>query len=260
VPIEDLTSCRLATCADFVLLRSRFKEYAWDAKDTHLLTLKYPGVIFPEGQAWGLKQMGNLFCIDRIQRSGARKILEVGAGFNLYFDRRLGAEYEYWMIDEAGFYEADVFAAAQKRRLHTRFVNGLLGEFSKDLSNEYFDVVFSVSVLEHLPLNRIDPACQDMFRLLKHGGYVVHSVDLSPASTKTHGVKYLQALRDTGFIFHSPPQIEWHFHTDPERQILLEPLSLVYRFYGGYQEDFSATSQNLHNFHTGTLLICGWKP
>lgn len=51
-----------------------------------------------------------------------------------------------------------------------------LGEFSNQLSSEQFDVVFSISVVEHL--ENIDPFFEDGLRILKPGGLWLHAIDL----------------------------------------------------------------------------------
>jgi SAM-dependent methyltransferase len=51
-----------------------------------------------------------------------------------------------------------------------------LGDFSDELRPEQFDVVFSVSVIEHI--NDIKPFFEDGLRILKSGGLWLHAIDL----------------------------------------------------------------------------------
>jgi SAM-dependent methyltransferase len=249
---------RLATCADLIKHKCRYQKYWWNEKDIYLLTLKYPGVVFPEGQSWGLKQMGNLFCVDKIIQTKANQILELGAGFNLYFDRRFGKECEYWMADKSGFYEDDVFEVALKRRTNTYYIDTFLGEFSKDLPENYFDLVFSVSVLEHVALEDIGKVCDDMARIVRPGGFIAHSIDVSPGSTTMYGEKYYQSLKSSGFNLDMDPDIQWTVGLAAKDQILLEPLSLVYTFHHGYQEDLWGVPRVV-NFYSGTILVFAQK-
>ena len=54
-----------------------------------------------------------------------------------------------------------------------------IGSFDKDLPDAYFDLVFSISVVEHI--NEGDDVLQnilnDIDRVLKPGGYSVHCID-----------------------------------------------------------------------------------
>jgi SAM-dependent methyltransferase len=249
---------RLATCADLINHKCRYKKYWWNKKDIHLLTLKYPGVVFPEGQSWGLKQMGNLFCVNKIKQTKAIQILELGAGFNLFFDRRFGKDCEYWMADKSGFYEDDIFEVARKRRTNTNYIDTFLGEFSKDLPDNYFDLVFSVSVLEHVPLEDIDKVCDDMARIVRPGGFIAHSIDVTPGSTSKYGEKYYQCLKSSGFNLGPNHDIQWKVDTASKGQILLEPLSLVYTFHHGYKEDLWEFPRDV-NFYSGTILVFAQK-
>ena len=52
---------RYATCDDLITLKT-----------------KYPQYCFKESHAWGLKQMGTLFCIEKIEQLAPAKMLEVG--------------------------------------------------------------------------------------------------------------------------------------------------------------------------------------
>ena len=53
-----------------------------------------------------------------------------------------------------------------------------MGEFSKKLQDESFDVVFSVSVLEHVPSEKLGDCFADMSRLLPPGGWMLHAIDV----------------------------------------------------------------------------------
>ena len=120
-------------------------------------------------------------------------------------------------------------------------------------------MVFSVSVLEHVPFQDIQNVCKDMFRLVRPGGYIAHSMDVNPNSTKKLTAQYFESLEEAGFIFNSEPEIEWRFDDCRESHILLEPLSIVYTFYGGHHDDIWETPKNVP-FFWGTILIFGQKP
>lgn len=223
------------------------------------LKCKYSNFCFNDENAWGLKQMGTLFCVDTIMTKKAKIILELGGGNNLFFDRRFGDSHEYWMLDRSGFYEAKTFQASQNKRKNTSFVDGLIGDFIEKLPNDYFDLVFSISVLEHVLYENIDNVCKDMYRVLKPGGYIVHSLDLDPKAANTQGKKYLDCLKDSGFVFEQlPSDLEWEFN-HPDKITLLEPLSIVYKYYYRKKDDLWSNPKTVYT-HYGTILVLARKP
>jgi SAM-dependent methyltransferase len=161
--------------------------------------------------------------------------------------------------DDRGFFSAEQLAKTQQRRPHTRFVSTLLGNFSLELPDNHFDMVSSISVLEHIPPKPIKTARQDMFHVLKPGGCRVHSLDISPFTNEVRGKTILSALENCGFMFVEKPRLEWQFSADLKEAILLEPLRIVYTYYGrvsGYSESLKP----LNHYHYGTVLIFVNKP
>lgn len=59
-----------------------------------------------------------------------------------------------------------------------RFVRTFMGDFDPALADASFDVLFSISVIEHVPDEDLAPAFADMARLLKPGGRLLHAIDL----------------------------------------------------------------------------------
>lgn len=62
-----------------------------------------------------------------------------------------------------------------------------MGEFSKDVPEDYFDAMVSISVLEHVPNNGVTPYFQDIARCLKSGGRTFHAVDLFIGDNENRG-------------------------------------------------------------------------
>ena len=104
------------------------------------------------------------------------KILEVGGGKSRILEH-LKNDYECWNLDKfEGLgngpleFEPDVI----------KTVVDLAGNFNKELNDEYFDLVFSISALEHTPINDFDTyrnILADMNRVLKKDGYSFHTID-----------------------------------------------------------------------------------
>jgi hypothetical protein len=70
---------QLATCQQLIELRERYPQY-----------------VFPEEHSWGLKEMGTLFCADKVHALRPQRILEVGVGSSTFFDEHFGTQLDYW--------------------------------------------------------------------------------------------------------------------------------------------------------------------
>ena len=120
---------------------------------------------------WALKAI-----IGRVPRGG--RLLEIGAGHPLVASALAGLGYDVVVIDpyDGRNRGPDSFDAIQAAHPAVRFVRGL---FPQDLRPEHgsFDCIYSISVLEHLPEEGLDEACEAVFRLLAPGGWSIHAVD-----------------------------------------------------------------------------------
>ena len=224
---------RLARVLDLLEYRCRYPHLLFEREDYVKPDSKPPATL-ASSVYYTIKQMGSFYCADHLLQRGPCRMLEVGAGFNQYFPRRFGSEYEYWMVDQAGFYDQELFDKARKLRREHTFVNGLVGDFNPELPDGHFDVTFSISVLEHVPYGDIAKCAEDMFRITKPGGISVHSIDVTPETTKTRGVRWLESFQAAGFQIDPEISLVWSFETPPyEKELLLEPLQSVYESFGG---------------------------
>ena len=56
-------------------------------------------------------------------------------------------------------------------------IRALLGEDTSEIADESFDVVFSISVVEHIPFKQLDAFFDDGMRILRPGGLWIHAID-----------------------------------------------------------------------------------
>jgi SAM-dependent methyltransferase len=110
-------------------------------------------------------------------------MLEIGGGYSriLPFFKD---EIEGWNLDK---FEGVGNGPKQIPKDHEYIlVTENLGVFDDRLPDEYFDLVFSISVLEHInePDDILQNIMRDIDRILKPGGYSVHCIDcrFPPAS------------------------------------------------------------------------------
>ena len=122
---------------DFRSLASRHGDGAFEWEDIYLLGARCHGETMPDGMRWGLKQLGNLHILDYVKKWGCRDILEVGAGFNLYFDRHLPKWANVDVLDDEGFYDKAILDLAVNARKRGRTIYGLLGK-AKDKLTPFF--------------------------------------------------------------------------------------------------------------------------
>ncbi|GAB6094266.1 hypothetical protein JCM14469_05180 [Desulfatiferula olefinivorans] len=232
---------RFATCDDLIGLKC-----------------KYPHLIFDGSNGWGLKQMGYLFVYDLVSTMKGARVLELGAGLSPIFDREIGDRMEYHMADRPGFYDGKTFEASLKARTNTTFHPVFVGEFSMGLDEASFDAVFSISALEHVPPDQIESVCRDMYRIVKPGGKIIHTIDIFGIENKTRiGEAYYEALVDAGFHFEEKPNLSWQW--DREQVYLVEPLDIVYTYYMGMKENPWTHPRKVPG-HSLTITVIAQKP
>lgn len=104
------------------------------------------------------------------------KILEIGGGKSRIINY-LKESYEFWNLDKLeGLGNGPKKINADGFRL----VRDYIGNFNSELKEGYFDFVFSISVMEHLPQDEIKlfkRIVQDINRVLKPGELSLHCVD-----------------------------------------------------------------------------------
>lgn len=104
------------------------------------------------------------------------RLLEIGGGESRIVGE-LKNHYEIWNLDKlqgSGFGPKQIIDPKG-----FRFVKDYIGNFSPLLQDSYFDLIFSISTIEHFPMddNFISKSIIDIQRLLKPGGYSLHCID-----------------------------------------------------------------------------------
>lgn len=247
---------RLARAQDLLNLKGKHQDAWVQEKDMVLNHMTHPDYHFSEDFQWNLKQMGSLFCLDIIKEHKFNKLLELGAGFNIFFDRYFGQKTEYWMVDKDGHYNQPAMTAAKHLRKNTKHINALMGENSEMLSNNYFDILFSISAIEHIDKNEIQSVCDDMYRVLRSGGHCVHALDVHHHETQELGSLWYNCLINSGFSFKEQLDIEWRIGSNTEETTLFQTLNCAF---GGWNK-VNWQNPRVVNYPTGTILINAIKP
>ena len=159
-----------------------FNEYAY-AKKSHLAFLGgLANDFFGHGVDFAsadLKRYQDLLVYAFIRRNiglGTR-ILDIGGGYSRVLSR-LSKEYECWCLDKM---EGQGKGPTDVINTPYRLVRDYMGNFNRELPDGYFDLVFSISTIEHIPFDQpmVHGAfIEDIDRVLKPGGYSLHAVDV----------------------------------------------------------------------------------
>lgn len=240
-------------------LKSRYRDAWLQEEDFVVNKLWNPDFKLREDAYWGLKQMGKLFCWDAIVTHNPTRLLEAGAGFDVSFDRRMRDDQEFWIADSPGFYPQELLDAANKIR-RAKFVPTLMSEFSPELPSDYFDIVFSVSALEHSRLEASSSICKDMFRVMRPGGLSVHSIDTLACHSEHFAHTWYDSFVDAGFEIEGGfGENRWIISPNRGESTLSEPLERVFLNYEGQRDD-PWTNPTMPTGPFGTVLVIAKKP
>ncbi len=136
-----------------------------------------------------------------------KRILEVGGGNSRVLP----------MLDGNRLWNAEKFEGVGNGPVIADEVGGVtviptfMGEFSPDVPE--VDIVFSISVIEHIPFEKYEDAFADMARVLAPKGIMYHAVDLplgdEPIGVAEKRISLLaSAVENAGLKWKEPPAIK----------------------------------------------------
>ncbi len=207
---------------------------------------------------WGIKAHNRPWIEEVGGFSSGQKIIEVGGAYSL-FPHYLQSKYslEAWIADDFGISSGESIWSRwgnpdelPQKYPNINYVFQQFGVFSNSYPDHYFDRVFSVSTLEHIPVKNRLNVIKDMNRCLSKNGLQLHTIDVSIPSIKgcllyslTDKISWLEKIvtqlgsdirrwvnlfKDSGVevkcSIPSPIQLL-------DRSILVESSDVVYRFY-----------------------------
>lgn len=138
-----------------------------------------------------LKDIQDSFALFHLMGSKGLRICEIGGG-NSRVLPRLQADNECWNVDK--FEGQGGGPSTILSRPKIKLARVFIGDFAPELPDGHFDVVFSVSVVEHIPSERYGDAVRDCVRILKPGGRMLHAIDvyLPDAGEKSSAFDFLR--------------------------------------------------------------------
>ncbi|MFA6596666.1 MAG: glycosyltransferase, partial [Ignavibacteriaceae bacterium] len=227
------------------LKTDKWNAYTFSKKNHFNVFEKLPGFNTIDPDKCDLKVYQDLLAFNFIKNNVpvGSKILEIGGG-NSRVIESLKNDYECWNIDKFEGNGNGPTAINDKKGF--QLVLDYIGNFNPDLPENYFDCVFSISALEHVPENEetYKNILQDIDRVLKPGGYSFHCFDvvLQKETTWTNGllpylfnktktlnefIPFEDISKDDDLYVMSKDSYEyyWHKYTDKSYEEFGRPLS-----------------------------------
>jgi len=144
-----------------------------------------------------LKSFQRPWCVDRLLRALPKggRILEIGADKCDLVPFLRSRGFEITVID---VYDHFGGGTGTYEIVSTRFpdmpiVRGFMHE-DRSLPANYFDAVYSCSVIEHIPLEHLDATVKQIERVLKPGGVSIHAIDCTIDGVKQNQINSQQFI------------------------------------------------------------------
>ncbi len=146
------------------------KKNVWDACDKgYLDELKSKNI------SYQLKNAQDLSIYRLIRDLHDLDIAEIGGG-NSRILERMAINNRCANIEK---FEGKALGPAGEIKLNNvRNINCYVGDFDTQILDSQFDVIFSISVVEHIETNRLEAFFSDSLRILKPGGVFYHAIDI----------------------------------------------------------------------------------
>lgn len=157
-----------------------------------------------------LKGIQDGFILNLLKDKKNLNIAEMGGGESRVLEV-LKNNNHVWNIDQ--FEGKDNGPSFIPKRKKINIIKAFIGDFSKDILSEFFDIVFSISVIEHIEDEKLSDVFNDIHRILKQGGLTYHAIDVYVGTERknNHYVKHrcetiINAIKDN-FEFIEEPKI-----------------------------------------------------
>ena len=210
-----------------------------------------------EKEGCSLKAIGEAFIVSRIVSEQPKTLLEFGHAHTSPLFDLFGPQCEMWGVDDVRVDYVSRNALEEFRKKHeqgagARFVSGYLGEELSGLPDDYFDMVCSVSTVEHIPVEKLDGVFQEIARVLKPDGIVVNSYDVH---FEQWVIPMYKAHLKAGLKWIDPssnPALKWNL-----RDVWFEDPRVVWNYYVGFRPVDERAEKWPGNF--ATILMAARK-
>lgn len=160
-----------------------------------------------------LKHIQDGFIIAELKNELGKKIAEIGGG-NSRVLPWFSENNECWNIEkfEGKGAGPKINRLAEK---NIKTVSAYMGDFSREIPDNSFDIVFSISVVEHVLNPDLHNFFLDIFRILKPGGRSYHAIDVylgdDPSENRNYIFRlkrYIDIIREIGYKLDEEPGFE----------------------------------------------------
>lgn len=151
------------------MLRFVTKEHYWNSLDNGIEN-KIKRI-----NPWHLKSIQDAVVADYLVGTSGKKVAEIGGG-----DTRILE----WLASNNEVFNIETFEGEGNGPIGKIEHNGvnniycMVGDSENHIEPESFDIIFSVSVVEHIPNDELKNFVDDCWRILKPGGIMIHAVDM----------------------------------------------------------------------------------
>lgn len=147
-------------------------------------------------QTMDLKHLQDAWVLHRLRDAAGLRILEIGGGHSRAL-RHIADANEIWNLDDFGNDGTQQLNRKIPKTPGVKIVAEKLGVYSRALPDSYFDLVVSISVVEHIPFSVYPDFWRDHARVMKTGGRALHAIDMyvgdSPDPAVEHRLDELAA-------------------------------------------------------------------
>jgi SAM-dependent methyltransferase len=151
----------------------------------------------------GIQDGWMLSCLKGIKN---KRIMEIGGGHSRILPQ----------LDGNDLWNVDKFEGVGNGPLEAQTIAGInvleefIGDFAPSLPT--VDIIYSISVIEHIPFDKYVAAYQDMARCLAPGGVMYHAVDIPLADeplavAQTRIQTLIDSVQQSGLIWQQQPAI-----------------------------------------------------
>ncbi len=178
------------------------KNEYWETLDLQLISRNHHS----------LKNVQDGFILRNTYLMNNKKILEIGGGDSRVI-QKLSQKNECWMLDKFEGNANGLIGVPSLEKV--KIVKDFMGSFNPEVPDNYFDCVFSISVIEHVPVSELKSFFTDCARVLKPGGRMLHAIDINITDKELNHKhlqveEYLKILNNSDFPlkFVEPPKID----------------------------------------------------
>jgi SAM-dependent methyltransferase len=158
---------------------------------------------YVDKRAHHLKAIQDAWVLSELHGSRNLRIAEIGGGDSRVLEH-LKKHNEVWNVDK--FEGVGNGPTKMQRSPGIRYAPVYLGDFDPSLPDGYFDIVFSISVVEHIGDDALPNLFKDASRILKPGGRLLHAIDIY-VYDKPRNLRRVALYRDVPR--QHTPQLRW---------------------------------------------------